>query len=185
MNFKIIINENNIMLFIPGWLISILTFPGVIIHELGHVIFCLFSGVSIHEVCYFRFGNPAGYVIHDKPQNFIQSLLISVGPFIIGNLISIVFFIIYHLFSKDSIVQAIFLWLGFSTAFNCFPSKGDAKSLWKETNHHIVDNPLAILCYPIILLIYLANFLSFLWFDFFYSFFIYLLAEKLTQTYFL
>ena len=64
-----------------GCLLSLLTFPGVIVHELGHLIFCRLFGVPVAKVCLFRFGNPAGYVLHAEPENAVQHLFISFGPF--------------------------------------------------------------------------------------------------------
>jgi hypothetical protein len=50
-------------MYIPRILVSVLTFPGIIFHELGHQLFCKFTGVRVIKVRYFRFGNPAGYVL--------------------------------------------------------------------------------------------------------------------------
>lgn len=66
------------MLLIPGWLISLLTFPGVIIHEWAHKKFCEWLGILVHKVVYFRFGNPAGYVLHEPPKTYKQTFWISV-----------------------------------------------------------------------------------------------------------
>ena len=63
------------MFFLPGFLISILTFPGVIVHEAAHAFFCRKFEAPILEVKYFRFGNPAGYVIHGDPENFKGQLI--------------------------------------------------------------------------------------------------------------
>jgi len=60
-------------MFIPGKVVSLLTFPGVIVHELAHKIFCEMAGVQVYEVCYFRFGNPAGYVKHEPVSELIKS----------------------------------------------------------------------------------------------------------------
>ena len=54
------------MIIIPGWLIALVTFPGVIVHEAAHFLFCRLRRVAVFDVCYLRFGNPAGYVIHSK-----------------------------------------------------------------------------------------------------------------------
>ncbi|MEP6671974.1 MAG: metalloprotease family protein [Chthoniobacter sp.] len=77
------------MFFIPGFLISILTCPGVIVHELAHVMFCKLTGTAIHKVCYFRIGNPSGYVIHDRPTSVWKHILIGVGPFFLNTFIGV------------------------------------------------------------------------------------------------
>ena len=53
------------MFIIPGVLVSAVTFPGVVVHEAAHMLFCRIRGVAVLDVCFFRFGNPAGYVVHD------------------------------------------------------------------------------------------------------------------------
>ncbi len=49
-------------------LTSIVTFPGVIVHEFGHALFCFITRVRVLEICWFRLGDPLGYVIHEKPK---------------------------------------------------------------------------------------------------------------------
>ena len=60
------------MFFIPGQLISLLTFPGVIVHEWAHKLYCNWTGVLVHKVVYFQFANPAGYVLHSEPKNIAR-----------------------------------------------------------------------------------------------------------------
>jgi hypothetical protein len=160
---------------IPGWIISILTFPGVIAHEIGHMFFCKRFNVKIHKVCYFRFGNPAGYVIHDDPQNFKQSFFIDIGPFIVSNAFAIVAFVFAASF-MDSVenLGLFFGWLGVSFAMNSFPSKGDAKALWAVTKKHSEkDGFLKLIGYPFAVIIYIANLLSFIWFDLIWAILLY------------
>lgn len=72
------------MFFIPGWLIALITFPGVMVHELAHHFFCDLSRVPVFRICYYRVGNPAGYVIHGKTADLRANLLISVGPLFVN-----------------------------------------------------------------------------------------------------
>lgn len=75
-------------MFIPGIIISIITFPGVIVHELAHQLFCRWFKIPVFEVCYFRFENPIGYVIHEPAKKGYQTILISIGPFIINTILA-------------------------------------------------------------------------------------------------
>lgn len=81
------------MCFIPGALIAILTFPGIIVHEFAHKSFCQRVGVPVYEVCYFRCGNPAGYVKHGPVQRYSQAFLIGVAPFIVNSLLAFIIFL--------------------------------------------------------------------------------------------
>ena len=74
-------------MIIPGVLISLLTFPGVIVHELAHQIFCRLTNTAVLDVCYFRLGNPSGYVLHEKPKNAGINILIGVGPFFLNSIL--------------------------------------------------------------------------------------------------
>ena len=157
-------------MIIPGIIISILTFPGVILHEFSHKLFCRMSNVKVIETKYFRFGNPAGYVIHEKPHKFFQTFLISTGPLIFNTLVALILFFIASLFI--GVFNGVILWLGISVAMHSFPSKGDAKNLWKETNEHIKNNFFAVLGYPFVIIIFAADILRIVWFDLIYAIFL-------------
>ena len=75
------------MFFIPGPLIALATFPGAIVHALAHQLFCRWFRIPVLNVCYFRVGNPADFVIHEPATKSYQSVLISVGPFLVNTII--------------------------------------------------------------------------------------------------
>jgi hypothetical protein len=79
------------MFFIPGPMVAALTFPGVIIHEFGHLFFCKLFKLKVYDVCFFRFGNPAGYVVHETTDNFTRMWFVSMGPFFANTLLCMVF----------------------------------------------------------------------------------------------
>jgi hypothetical protein len=161
-------------MIIPGELIALVTFPGVIIHEMAHMLFCRLSKVAVLDVCYFRFGNPAGYVVHEEPRNFGAAFLISVGPFIVNSLLCIVLcfpaFVPVRIFDRADPVSYFLLWLGLSIGMHAFPSTQDAKVLWKQASIAAKRlNPLAILSFPLVVIIYVANSGSFFWLDLIYG----------------
>ena len=130
---------------IPGWLISIVTFPGVIVHELAHQLFCRWARVAVFEVKYFQFKNPVGYVIHELTNNPAKNLLIGVGPFIINSL------------------------LGALIAMHAFPSTGDAKNIWASVTAKETPIGIKIIGIPTVGLIYLGAAGSVLWLDLIYG----------------
>ncbi len=160
-------------MLIPGILISIATFPGVIVHEFAHKFFCEKTGLRVLEVCYFRFKNPCGYVIHELPKTFFQSFLVSVGPLFLNTVVAMLVFALAKITGQNSIL----LWLGGSIGMHSFPSSGDAKVLWKESNRHVKDNFWAVLGYPFAILIWIASILSIIWFDLFYAMGLYFLVN--------
>ena len=159
-------------MLIPGQIITILTFPGVIVHEIAHKLVCNILGVRVLRVCYFRFGNPAGYVAHEQPQNAIQQILIGLGPFIFNSIVgAIIAFpgaLAYHT-SKALAFHYVLIWLGISIAMHSFPSTGDANSIWRAM--WVKGTPLLarIVALPVVLLIYLGAVGSFFWLDLIYG----------------
>ena len=160
---------------IPGIVIAIATFPGVIVHEAAHLLFCRLRRVPVFEVCYFRFGNPVGYVAHEAVKDFNTAFLISVGPFLINSLLCILIcfpaFIPIRLYNLSDPLAYVLLWLGISVGMHAFPSTGDAQNLWHEAKQAAKRlHPLAILSFPLVVLIYIANIGSIFWLDYAYVF---------------
>ncbi len=175
---------------IPGWIITILTFPGVMLHEFSHWIMCDLFNVKVHEVKFFSLkevefssifdASPVGWVIHEKPKKFLQSFFISTGPFFINTFLALILFrLMINFGGSETYIGLFFGWLAISFAVNSFPSNGDAEVLWEEGNEELKNkNYLVLFAYPIIFFIYLANLLSVIWFDFIYAYGLYYLVEN-------
>jgi hypothetical protein len=162
------------MIIIPGFLIAIATFPGVIVHEAAHMFFCRLRRVAVLDVCFFRVGNPAGYVLHEGTENFNTAFLICVGPFLVNSLLCIFFClpasVPYRVFGHLDPLILFQLWLGVSIGMHAFPSTGDASALWHQAVKAAREmHPLAILSFPLVVVIYVAHFLSVIWFDAIYG----------------
>lgn len=160
-------------MFIPGIFISIVTFPGVIVHELAHQLFCRLYKIPVFKVVYFQTQNPVGYVLHEVPNNKWHSLMISIGPFIVntilGALIAFPAAFPVFTFGTANILDYILIYLGVSIAMHAFPSTGDAAVIWKHINEPGTPFLLRIIGYPIVGLIYLGSFGSFFWLDLIYG----------------
>lgn len=162
-------------MIVPGIIISIVTFPGVIIHELAHQIFCYLCGLKVYEVKYFQKSNPCGYVIHERTDHPGKIFLTSMGPFFINTLIGILIILpasIEVIAFEDyrNILSLILGWLGFSILMHAFPSTGDAKVMVDG----IIKNPKVgivpkILAAPFILLVYAGAIGSVFWIDAIYA----------------
>jgi hypothetical protein len=126
--------------FLSRILLSFLAFPGVIVHEFGHQLFCHLTGTRVREVCYLRIGFPAGYVVHDWPSNPWKHLLISSGPFFVntatGFLLGLAAFHAAGLPFLAGTAKAVLLWLGVSVALHAFPSLDDATALLESVWAH-------------------------------------------------
>jgi hypothetical protein len=158
------------MFFIPGPVIAALTFPGVIVHETGHLFFCRLFRLAVYDVCFFRFGNPAGYVIHERTDNFTASFFVSLGPFFVNTLLCMVFctaaFLpVWELKVQDPLAY-FFYWLGLSIGMHAFPTKEDLSNIWElapERAKH--GNLLAVLSLPLIGILYVLNYARIIWAD--------------------
>lgn len=159
------------MFLIPGWLISALTFPGVMLHEFAHKIFCDIQHVPTSKVVYFRFGNPAGYVLHERPATFRQTFWISVGPLLVNSIAAIVVASIASAFPLPDGVSICLSWLAISFGAHSFPSNDDVQNILERSEERLREggSPLHLFSYPFVLLIQAANALRVLWFDFFWA----------------
>lgn len=167
---------------IPGVVITAVTFPGIIVHELSHQIACRICKVPVFEVKYYQSKNPAGYVVHEVPSNPWKSLFISVGPFIFNTILGMIitlpaYSIIDGFYTMDTSIGALLFlmkivlyWLGISIMMHAFPSTGDAKSMTKSILQNKEVNIFArIVSAPLIGLCYIGAIGSIAWLDLFYA----------------
>lgn len=159
---------------IPGVIISLLTFPGVVVHELGHLALCRVFGIAVHKVCYFRLGNPAGYVIHDKPSSALQQIAIGFGPFLVNTVLGFALGMFTAVARTDRAAMPFWLpaalaWLSISIGMHAFPSTGDAGSIWRALWARDVAWPVRILGIPLVGVIYAGAIGSIFWLDLVYG----------------
>jgi hypothetical protein len=161
------------MFFIPGIVITIITFPGVIVHELAHQLFCRLYKVPVFKVVYFQAEAPNGYVLHEKPQNKLHSVMISLGPFIINTLVGAIISLPAALpvfkFGTAEPLDYVLIYLGVSIAMHAFPSTGDGNVIWEIMKEKETPRWLQIIGYPLVGLIHLGSIGSFLWLDVLYG----------------
>jgi hypothetical protein len=156
--------------FVPGPIIALLTFPGVIVHEATHLFFCRLFKLQVYDVCLLRFGNPAGYVIHERTENFTALFFVSMAPFVGNTLLCVVFCAAARfpiLDVKLSAPLAYFLyWLGLSIGMHAIPSPADLSNLWELAPAKAKQgNILAIVSLPLVALLYLVNLGRVVWAD--------------------
>ncbi|RYZ97321.1 MAG: DUF3267 domain-containing protein [Sphingobacteriaceae bacterium] len=160
-------------MFIPGILISIATFPGVIVHELAHQLFCRWFKIPVFEVCYFRTENPVGYVVHEPAKKTYQTVFISVGPFIINTVLCFIIGFSAALqfkFDSANIIDYLLMYLAISIGAHAFPSTGDAASLWNAVVKSETSSKISkAVVTPIVGFIYLGALGSFFWLDIIYA----------------
>ena len=164
------------MILIPGWLISMITFPGVIAHEFGHRLFCDITKVPVYKVRYFQVGNPAGYVIHGPVQGLRSAFLIVVGPLIVNTVLCALLTLpivipVMMLKVYTGVSQAILFlaWVGYSIGMHAFPSNEDMDNFTSEVKRAEGRGVLYVGVYLLAVVIKLANVLRIFWFDAIYA----------------
>lgn len=162
------------MIIIPGFIITWATFPGVIAHELAHKLFCHWTNTKVVDVCYFRLGNPAGYVVHEIPSNVWKHILIGTGPLFVNTTLGfmVALSVIPMEHTKGDIwllIKIIILWLAISIAMHSFPSPGDAKGIWDAIWKKNAPISARIIGSPLVILILIGSIGSILWLDLIYG----------------
>ena len=164
-------------MIIPGLgiIISIVTFPGIAVHEFAHQVFCRLLRIPVFKVVYFRIGNPCGYVEHEACEEPLKVFLTSTGPFLINTLAGLLILTpvavpILKFREYTNPLNLLLAWLGFSILMHAFPSTGDAGNMVRQ----ILKNPNVgilpkILSAPVIALIYAGAFGSIFWLDLIYA----------------
>ena len=153
------------------YLLSYLTFPGVIVHESAHAWACRLMGVRVIKVCYLRLGNPPGYVLHGRPATALQHIVIATAPVFVSTIVSLVIsgaagvFYTSHAVDYHDAILALSLWVCFSVALHALPSGGDADALWSDVKNPKVSLAAKLLLVPVVSLIRLAGFGRHFWFD--------------------
>lgn len=165
--------------FIPGILIAILTFPGVIVHELAHQLACRIMKVPVFEVCYFRFQRPNGYVIHENPKNLVKTIIISMGPFIVNTFLGVIIFISGKFSIREGALEYFLMWLGISIIMHAFSSQGDLDHIFKGLKEKGTPIFMKVLVYPFAYLMYIGTVGKVFWLDLGYSLGVVYLMEKL------
>ena len=183
-------------MIIPGILISIVTFPGVAVHELAHQVFCRICRIPVYEVKYFQVQNPCGYVLHESCSNPWKNLLTALGPFFINTFLGIMVTLpayanVFNYSSVDSrlavpvkLCSYVLYWFGVSVLMHAFPSTGDAKALVESVLRNKEVHFFAkVVAAPFIGLIYLGALGSVFWLDLSYGIGMSMLLPRLVSSF--
>lgn len=165
------------MPFIPGVLISLLTFPGVIVHEAAHFLFCRLRGVPILDASFFQIkglNDPVGYVVHARAKDFTSTFLICLGPFFVNSILCVLIcfpvWIPMQVFNVEEPFSWFMMWLGVSIGMHAFPSTQDAANVWHQAKAAAKEGDwLARLSLPLVVALWIANLGRFFWLDYAYG----------------
>ena len=152
----------------------ILTFPGVMLHESAHAIFCKLFRLKIFRISFFRFGTLSGFVEHEEPRSISSAFGVSIGPLVINSIVAM--FIAYWstYYGVNSPWFYLLIWLAFSFGSQALPSDQDANNIvQKNINLIRHKNVLYLITLPFYYLVWLSvwcsNKLKIVGFDMIYA----------------
>ncbi len=156
-------------------LLALLTFPGIIVHELAHRVCCDLFKVRVLRVCYFRLGDPAGFVLHERPPSPAVACVITLAPLLVNSVVSVLVGVtvgidLFTLSSQLTLEQFLRLWLALSIGMHALPSAEDLRALRTELDGNARSKELAdmfdLVFEPVPLV---KGLLNILWFDLLYA----------------
>ncbi len=162
-------DHDGMLRFLLRILLDLASIPGVIAHELGHQVACWLTGTRVREVCYFRFGLPPGYVVHDRPATIWRHLIVASGPFALNTLLGLGLGWLArqgHSWVRDPFwTRVVLTWLAVAVAMHAFPSLTDANNVMEDIWRKGVRWYVRLLATPLGGLLYLGAFAGWIWLD--------------------
>lgn len=110
--------------------VALLTFPGVIAHEVAHRIICDFFNVPVYRISYFQLGNQLGFVEHGQSTNLSVTILITAFPLIFNTILATVLssaisIPVLTLRCDPSELEVTLMWIALALGMHAMPSKTD------------------------------------------------------------
>lgn len=161
-----------------GFLIKIVTCPGVLLNIWVTRLTCKMLGIKITKVDwrYFLIGT---VVQIEPPENYFRLFAIIILPFIFMSTVALPFCYLTIL-GHTGIGMFFFLWLSISMAANSFPEIDLGDILWKQSRKKMKEkNYIAYLGFPIVIIIYVMMVLRLLYIDILYGGFLFFLVNKI------
>lgn len=104
-------------------LMYFILYPGVVIHELSHLLFCILLGVRVKRFKLFDSGN--GFVEYESERrSIVKDFLISIAPLLVGSLL-LYLSVRYLPVSDKYLLKAALTYICVSVFLSMFPSKKD------------------------------------------------------------
>lgn len=120
------------MIFIPGIVITIVTFPGFIMQSVARRFACDILGVPVYEAHYVK-----GTIVHHRIDSIHRAAFVAYAPFVMnGALCAILMFpVAFSQFlgaepdGLDAAVQSLLGWAGVSMGMHALPASATVKEV--------------------------------------------------------
>jgi hypothetical protein len=143
-------------------ILSLATFPGVVVHQTLRLLFCKRKRLAVVDMCFLRMDNPAGFIAHEESADFGPAFSVGMGPLVIGSLLCLLACVpaywpirVLHIHHP---LSYFFMWLGISIGMHAFPSREEAEDLFRHVGEQLVGlNLVVVFTLPLLPLIKLAT----------------------------
>lgn len=143
-------------------LLTILTFPGVVVRVAVQLALCRSFKLAIFEVRFLQLKPPFGYVHYERSERFVEEACVTLVPFLLNSALCLLFCAaaylpLWELKVFDPLAY-VFYWLGLSLGMHALPLRGDLRHFWRVTVAAAKrGNPLAIVTLPLLAAIRLID----------------------------
>jgi hypothetical protein len=143
-----------------GLIVGAITFPGIYLHNWSRKFFAERVDVPVEEAQYK------------------DMFLITIAPLIINTIAALLMFVLGNLIDYEYF-YLFFNWLGISFGMHAFPNNVDAKHIWNKSQNVWRENPVALIGFPFVITVFVANLLSIVWFDLIYALILHYVTDDL------
>jgi hypothetical protein len=114
------------MIWIPGIVIAILTFPGFVMQTVSRKFCCDLLGIPVYEARYFK-----GTIIHEEIVSPARAAIVAFAPFLVNTaLCGVLFFPVAFSFllgssavGHEGWIQSVLAWAGISIGMHALPAR--------------------------------------------------------------
>jgi hypothetical protein len=115
------------MTWIPGIVITILTFPGFVMQTVARRFCCDLLGVPVYEAHYFK-----GTIIHERIDTPVRAAVVAFAPFSVNTVLCglLVFPVVFSLAlgssanEQEGAIRLLLAWAGISIGMHALPTRG-------------------------------------------------------------
>jgi hypothetical protein len=149
-------------MIILATLLTIVTFPGVVLRVAVQLALCRSFRLAIFEVRFLQLKPPFGYVHYERSERFFEEACVTLVPFLFNSGLCLLFCAaaylpLWELKIFDPLAY-LFYWLGLSLGMHALPLRGDLRHFWRVTAAAAKrGNPLAMLTFPLLAAIRLVD----------------------------
>src|SRR5262249_11598653 len=158
------------MNWIPGPIITILTFPGFVMQTVARRFWCDLLGVPVYEAHYFK-----GTITHEKIASPVRAALVVFAPLSLNTVLCAVllFPVVFPLFlgstAHEGPIYALLTCAGISIGMHALPNRPTINYYLESLPEHMRRGYVYSILFVIGLVFILIDFLKRIWFDVVYA----------------